>query len=518
MANWSIEMIDIRRIIQLREGGKSERKTSKILDISRDRVSHYYGLFKEYGLTIAEISELSDEDLAELFVEALVEKSNRLTRLEGMFTDMETELTKKGVTLELLWVEYTVKEEDLKNKAYSYSQFCYHFRQWKVQNNASMRLEHKVGDKLFVDFTGGKLPLYDQKTGEQIQELECFIAILPASQFIYAEACNSQQMADFIGAVENSFHYIGGATDAVVPDNLKSAVTQAHLYEPLLNRNFTYFGEHYDTAIVPARSKKPKDKAHVENAVKIVYRRIFAELRNEKFCTIEAINKRIREKLEELNDRKLTGRDCSRRELFESIEKESLKPLSVHKYEIKNFHSGKVTKFYHIYLSEDKHYYSVPFQYIGKSVKIVYSSRNVEIYHNFKRIAYHLRDRTSRGYTTIKEHLPSNHREYGEWNEEKFLKHGEQIGPITKKYIQEVLTSKQYPEISYKQCLGIISLSSSRKYGKERVEKACERGHMHKVYSYRTLAKILEKNLDKIDDSTDQKELPSHENVRADYQ
>ena len=185
MSNWSLEMIDIRRIIHLREEGKSERKVEKIVGVSRDRVSHYYAIFRESGFSVAEISELTDEDLSELFVSTLVKKQDRFQRLESTFEYMEKELKKKGVTRELLWLEYSVKEEEAGFKAYSLSQFYHHFSEWRKKINVSMRLEHKVGDKLFVDFTGGKLPLYSRERGEKIRDLECFVVILPASQLIY---------------------------------------------------------------------------------------------------------------------------------------------------------------------------------------------------------------------------------------------------------------------------------------------------------------------------------------------
>jgi len=323
MANWRVDMIQIRQIIKLMSEGKSQRKTEKLVGVSRDRVKHYFTQFLESGLTLEEIQQLSDEDLFDLFNEGLNSEKIRMDRVLKVFPKMETELKKTGVTKELLWAEYNASEKQSGHSPYSYSRFCHHFSQWKLKDKVSMRLEHKAGDKLYVDFTGDKFEVIDSRTGDK-KQLECFVAILPASQYIYVEVTESQKVEDFVAAVENTLHFIGGSPEVIVPDNLKSAVTKAHKYESIINRNFRYFAEHYDTHISPARPQSPKDKAHVENAVKIVYRRVFAEIRNETFSSIEKYNQRIQEKLSELNNRKLTGRGNVRVIVFCKIAKISI--------------------------------------------------------------------------------------------------------------------------------------------------------------------------------------------------
>ena len=517
MANWRLSMVEIREIIRLIHEGKSQRKTAKLVGVSRDRVKHYCQLFQNCEeLTIEKVKELTDEELQRVINRGSFEEKEQKNRIEKEFKNMELELKKAGVTREFLWEKYKQKEKENGRKHYSYSRFCHYFNQWQLTKDASIHLEHKVGEKLFVDFTGNKLQYFDMIT-QKMKEAECFVAILPATQLIYVEAVESQKVDDFVGATENSLLFIGGVPGVIIPDNLKSAVTKPHKYEPTLNLNFSYLGEHYETSIMPTRTYSPKDKAHVENAVKIIYRRIFAEIQDEVFYGIEDLNQAIREKTVALNNRSLTGRDYSRRELFEKLEKDVLRPLPQQKYELRYFHKGKVTKFYHIYLSKDKHYYSVPFLYIGKDVKLIYTRNSVEIYHNHVRIAYHKRDRTLNGYTTIKEHKPKDHQDL-EWDVDRFLRWAEKFGENTKKYIETIFASKEYSGILYKKCWGILGLGKEEKYGKKRLEDACKRAILHQNYSYKTIENILSKGLDKLPETMEQHELPDHENIRGNYE
>lgn len=516
MSNWRVEMIQLRELIRLRTAGVSQRETAKAIGISRDRVHYYYDLFLSLGSSYEEVKELSDEELLDLFSADQTKEKVRYDRLVKRLSGYEKELKKKGVTRELLWREYKQEEEGAGHLPFSYSQFCHYFKEWRKKGDAAMLFDHKAGDKLLIDFTGKRYCIHDRLSGAK-KELECFVAILPASQLIYCELIESQSGANLILATEHALRFYGGSPKAIVPDNLKAAVEKAHKYEPVINRNFNYFSEHYETAVIPARPYCPKDKAMVENAVKIVYRSIFAELRNEQFYSIKEYNEAIQEKLETLNNRNITGRDYSRRELFDKVEKDLLTPLPVEHYEIKQFHTRTVTKFYHTLLPEDKHYYSVPHQYVGKKVTLIYTVSHVEIYYNSKRIAYHKRDTKQYGYTTETAHMPPNHRFVQGWTKDKCIERAKVHGNETAFYIEKVLDSKAHPEQGFKACWGILALGKAMQYGPERLNNACKRGLTYNSFGYKIIENILRKGLDQVEKPHEQMTFPVHENTREQY-
>jgi transposase len=367
---------------------------------------------------------------------------------------------------------------------------------------------------MYVDFAGDKLNLVDQQTGE-IQPVEVFVAILGASQLTYVEAVMTQQKEDFIAACENAMLYYNGVPAAIVPDNLKSAVTKSSKYEPTINETFADFAEHYATTILPARAYRPRDKALVENAVKIIYSRIYAKIRGTQYHSLEALNTAIRSALEEHNNAFLRGRNYSRRQQFDEIEKAVLMPLPALKYELKKHLYATVAKNGHVGLSLDKHYYSVPYRFIGKKVKLLFSRHSVEIYYNYERIALHTRTKSSYQYTTDKEHLASTHRFVSDWTPERFISWAQSIHEDVKLYILKVLDRKQHPEQAYKSCLGILGFA--KKVGNDRLIKACQRALGYGAYNYKTIQKILEKELDLRDspDETDQLRMPFHDNIRG---
>ena len=376
-----------------------------------------------------------------------------------------------------------------------------------------MRFEHKAGDKMFVDFAGNRLRFIDRITGE-VREAEVFVAILGASQLTYVEAVASQKKEDFIAVVENALHYFGGVPAAIVPDNLKSAVTRADSYEAELNRSFADFGLHYDTTILPTRSRKPRDKALVENAVKNIYTSIYARLRDKTFFSLSELNTAIMAELEHHNTRRFQNREYSRRDLFAQIERDVLQPLPLERYEIKHYAVATVYKNTYVWLGCDKHYYSVPYRYIGKKVKIEYTRTHVSIFIQHERIAYHRRVAGIYGYTTIKEHLPSHHRFVSEWNPEKFIGWAQSVGAETEKVISTILASKKHPEQSYKSCLGILSFG--KKVGYERLNLACRRADQYGSYSYRTIRNILTGNYECLPyEEQSPYTAPHHENIRG---
>ena len=509
MASEKISMIKIRQILRLHKEGYSKREISKMLGAHRDTITKYLVLFKSMELSFDDIMQKTDEEIDSMFRECETPPNDRYEHLQSLMPYFEQELSRREVTKSRLWEEY--KEDN--PGGYNLSRFNEYIRNWQKKNGAVMHFEHKAGDKMFVDFTGLRLHLTDRKTGE-MTAVEVFVALLGSSQMTYVEATPSQKKEDFISAVENAFIYYNGVPSAIVPDNLKSAVKKSSKYEAEINEDFQNFALHYNTVVLPARSRKPRDKALVEGAVKIVYNWIFAALRHRAFFSIDDLNEAIWEELDKYNRKNFQGRDYSRHEQFKKIEQKELKPLAKERYELKDYADSTVYKNCHIWLKDDKHYYSVPFKYIGKKVKVIYSKRSVEIYLKHERIAVHKRDRREYKYSTVKEHMPSAHQFVSDWNPDKFIKWASGIGADVEKYIRKVLAEKQHPEQGYKSCIGILQFA--KKCGKERLNNACRRGIYYNSYSYIIIKNILARNLDKAEiEKKNQYKLPVHENVRG---
>jgi hypothetical protein len=325
----------------------------------------------------------------------------------------------------------------------------------------------------------------------------------------------SQKKEDFVESVENALLFFGGVPQAIVPDNLKSAVTKSHRYEPTINETFLDFSEHYGTTILPARSYKPKDKALVEGAVKILYTRIYSVLKDQQFFSLKSLNSAIKTLLEKHNTSNLTGKPYSRIELFEELEKAELKELPVERFEIRKQAIVTVMNNGHILLSEDRHYYSVPYIYIRKKVKVLYTEKVVEIYAGYNRIAVHPRIKSPHNYSTIKDHLATTHQFMTEWNADRFISWAESIDSNVKLLIIEILNKKQHVEQSYKSCIGVLSLA--KKVGNERLSKACEMALDYRIYNYKIVENILEKGLDNLIENNENQDetLPSHPNIRG---
>lgn len=509
MAGEKLNMSKLKQIIRLREKGIALQTIARSVGASRNTVKKYLRLIKEKGYSFQDLLSQDDEQLERLVSEEDKFFLERYQALEEMFPYIEKELQRTGVTRWILWGEY--KEKYL--EGYSYPQFCSYLRQWKGVQGATMHFEHSAADKMYIDFTGKKLQWVDADSGE-VNDIEVYVAILGYSQLTYVQAVPSQKKADFIGATENALHYFGGVPKVLVPDNLKSAVHKASKYEADLNTDFSDFANHYNASVLPARSFKPRDKALVENAVSIVYSRIYAPLRNQLFYSPEQLNKAIADLLEAHNDQAFQGRGHSRREKFEQGERSKLMPLAQDRYEMKNFKYVTVMKNCHIHLSDDKHYYSLPYRFIGRKVKMVYSASRVSVYYKRERIAFYKRDGKRFGYTTTKEHLPSTHQFVSDWNPEKFLLWAARIDPKVKQYISMILEGKVYPEQAYRSCVGI--LSQEKKVGKQRFVAAIERAIHYGAYNYKIIDRILKGGLDRLtEEDQQQASLPFHKNVRG---
>ncbi|MFC1863191.1 IS21 family transposase [Thermodesulfobacteriota bacterium] len=510
MARKRISMKKIRDIIRLKATSDlSERKISNALNISRPVVSQYISDFKACGLTYEQAKTISDSQLLDLLEKKKSKKSVKYEDLIKRFPGFIQELKKTGVTLMILWNEYQRENP----KGYSYSQFCYHFQVWRNASKLTMHIDHKAGDKMFVDYAGNKLSIVDRKTGE-IQPVEVFVAILGASQLTYVETSCSQKSEDWIRSNENAFLYFGGVTNAIVPDNLKSGVTHSDKYEPGINFMFEDFADHYQTVVLPARVRRPQDKALVENAVRLVYQRIYAPLRNRDFFSLEELNEAIRDLLAQHNKAQFQRLKISRKGLFEKIEKAVLKPLPKDRYAIKQCKELTVQFNYHIELRADRHYYSVPWQLKGKRVRVIYDDRIVAIYYDNIRIAQHKRDRAPNKYTTLHTHMPPDHRHYAEWNPERFIRWAKSIGDNVEEIIKLVIRSRKHPEQAFKTCMGILNLV--KEYEADRLDMACERALYFGFYSYKRIKNILLRGLEK-DLPTEPKEhcITSHENLRG---
>jgi transposase len=510
MANQRINMSKIRYILRLYSQGRSKLQISMHGGVSRNTLKTYIKLFEESGLSFSQIDELSDKELEQMFTKPSVKPLNAHQELLfSLFPDFDKQLKRKGKTRKHLWEDYKKEHPGGLGR----SQFNYYFRIWKARKSPVMHMEHKAGDKMYIDFAGDKLSYTDKQTGEFVA-VEVFVSILGASQLTYVEAVMSQQKEDFITACESALHYYEGVPAAVVPDNLKTAVTKSSKYEPTINETFEEFAEHYGFTILPARAYRPRDKALVEGAVKIVYNRIYTKLRDQTFYSLQQLNEAIRIALEELNNSLLTGREYSRRQLYEEVEREALSALPVRKYEFKKTHYSTVAKNGHAYLSEDKHSYSVPYTFIGKKVKFLYSRQTVEIFYNYERIAIHNRTKSPHHYTTDNDHLASSHRFVAEWNPDRFRKWGRSIHQDVELFIHKILLAKNYPEQAYKSCLGVLSFA--KKVGNDRLIKACQRALAYGIYNYSIIDQILKNGLDHYNEpDLEPPQMPSHDNIRG---
>lgn len=503
-------MSKIRYILRLYLQGRSKLQISENSGVSRNTLKSYIKRFEELLMSSSELEALSDKELESLMVKPPEQPINaRLKELYSLFPEVEKQLKRKGMTRQKLWQKYYNSYE----KAFSRSRFNVHFSIWKSTTSPTMHIEHKAGDKMYIDYAGDKLSYIDDSTGEIIY-VEVFVAALGASQLTYVEAVHSQQKEDFIKACESGLHYFGGVPLALVPDNLKSAVSKSSKYEPIINETFAEFAEHYGFTVLPARAYKPRDKAIVENTVKIIYTKIYSIVKEKTYHSLMELNEAIHEQLEKLNNNFFKGRDYSRRMQFEEIERKELNELPMLKFEFKKYHYATVAKNGYVNLKEDKHYYSVPFAFIGKKVKLSYTGQIVYIYYNYEQIAIHDRNKSSYRYTTDTYHLASTHKFVSEWNPDTFIMWGNAVHEDVGNYLSKLLADKSHPEQGYKSCMGILSFE--RRYGKDRLIKACQRGLAYEIYNYKMIQDIL---IQKLDFHNEKGELdihmPEHENIRG---
>ncbi|MBX9690957.1 MAG: IS21 family transposase, partial [Cyanobacteria bacterium] len=393
------------------------------------------------------------------------------------------------------------------------SQFCRRFRKWAAQRDLVMRQEHRAGEKLFVDFAGLRFPVTCRFTGE-VRCKPVFVAVFGASNYCYAEACDSEGLRDWLKVHVRAFRFFGGCPQYVVPDNLKSAVTKAERFDPQLNKSYQRLAEHYGFGILPARPRKPKDKAKVEKGVQLVEQRVLAPMRNMTFFTLEDLNREIVQRVNDLNNEPFQKLSGSRLTWFKAVDEPELKPLPKTDFSFESWDlSVKVPRDYHICV--ENHFYSVPYRLVGELVDVRLTDTTIEVFHRNARISSHLRNCTEGAKTTLEEHMPASHAAYQGMSAEKFLTWAEAFGPSTSAVIGEVLKSKPHPQLCFDQCWGILRALSG-KFGKDAVEKACHHALRLNSPGYRVVKSILESGVEKLPAQL-QVELPKvlHPNIRG---
>jgi transposase len=504
-------MHKIQEVLRLRfEAGLSLAQIARACGLSKGVVSKYLSLAEAKGIGWPPPADLDPAKLSEVLMPPRAAPGRFV---EPDYGEMHQELKRKGVTLQLLWSEYVAIHGE---QAWRYSQYCEHYRQWRKRQKRSMRQRHRAGEKLFIDYCGPTVPIVEGRTGE-ILDAHVFVAVLGASNYTYAEATWSQSLSDWIAAHQRAFAFFGGVPELLVPDNLKSAVSQASRYDPTPNRSYLEMARHYRTAILPARPYKPKDKAKAEVAVQVVERWILARLRHHTFFSLVELNRAIRELLSDLNERPFQKLPGSRRSQFEALDQPALKPLPEDTYLYADWKWVKPGLDYHV--EYKGHYYSVPQRLVGQALEIRVTAEIVEVFHKGDRVASHARSHRG-GFTTCSEHMPSSHRAHQEWSPRRFLNWAGNIGPSTYKVVEWQLTNRPHPEHGYRRCLGLLNLS--RRYGKARLEAACTRTLALGIVNYKSVASILKQGLDQLSppgqEEPPQVQLPLHDNVRgADY-
>jgi len=507
MAQERLTMRKIAEVLRLKwECGLSNRTVARSCSISHSTVAEYLRRAQEAGLSWPLPAGVGEDTLYELLFPKTSQPGNRVIPCPD-WSLVHTELRKKGVTLRLLWMEYREAHPD----GYGYSQFCTLYREWAKRLRPSMRLSHKGGEKVFVDYAGQTVPVVNPHTGE-VHEALIFVGVLGASNYTYAEAHESQELPNWIGAHVRMFTFLAGVPEVVVPDNLKAGVTHPCRYEPDLNPTYQDLAQHYGTAVIPARVRKPKDKAKVEVGVQVVERWILARLRNRTFFSLAELNQAIRELLDEINTRPMQHLERSRRELFEELDGPALKPLPERPYEFATWKKARVNIDYHIEF--EKHYYSVPYILIRKEVYVRATQSTIEVFHNNRRVASHRRVKFPGRHTTVSEHMPPAHQKYLEWSPERLTCWTQTIGPHTTQLVQAILDSRPHPEQAYRSCLGLLRLGS--RYGQERLEAACRRALPAGIHSYKGVKNILDAKLDQVELEEPSNIVPdTHANIRG---
>jgi len=507
MAAERLSMRTIKEVLRLKWVLKfTGQQIAQSCNIARSTVKEYLERALNAGLSWPVVSDLDDGQLESILFPSTPPVPSEQRNLPAM-EYIHKELRRKGVTLRLLWLEYRHSNP----QGYQYSQFCLLYRRWYDKLDVSLRQTHRAGEKLFVDYAGQTIPITDPVSG-QTREAYLFVAALGASSYTFAWASLSQDLPSWIEAHVRAFHFMGGATQILVPDNLKNGVTRPCYYEPDINPTYYELARHFGAVIIPARVRSPRDKAKVESAVLVAERWILAALRNHSFFSIGEINRAIAEKLEELNNRKFQRIDASRKSLYETIDRPALKPLPACAFEYAEWKKARVNIDYHVEF--DGHYYSVPYQLVKEQVELRVTAGVVEAFFKNRRVAGHPRSHIRGAHTTLAEHMPKSHQKYLQWTPSRIVEWAGKNGPNTRNLVEAIMEKRKHPQQGFRSCLGIIRLK--KKYSPERVEAACGRALILKAYSYKSVESILSNGLDQqmLPESSSEKSI-LHYNIRG---
>jgi transposase len=487
-----VERISMRKISEVLRlhfaQGLSGRAIARSISAAPGTVQDYIGRAKAAGLGWPLPPGTSDEAL-EAMLYPSTEGGGGKKLCEIDFAYVRREMKRKGVTLMLLWQEYKLSHPD---DGYQYSQFCHGYRKYEGTLDVVMRQDHRAGEKMFADFSGDGIPVANPETGE-VKEAALFVSVLGASSYVYAEAFAAEDLRSWITGHIHSFEYFKGAPAITVPDNPKAAVTHPCRYEPDINPTFLEMATHYGTAVIPARVRKPRDKAKVESSVLIAQRWILAALRNHVFFSLSEANAAIAEQLEAINTKPLQKLGVSRKELWETLDRPALLPLPEARYEFADWSVHTVNIDYHVEV--DRHYYSVPYNLVRQKVDVRMTASTVEILHKGRRVASHRRSTARCGHTTEQTHMPMSHQQHLEWSPERIIDWASKTGPRTAELAGRIMALRTHPEQGYRSCLGIIRLEKD--YGKGRLEGACARALEAGAYSFKSVRSILKNNLDR---------------------
>ena len=507
MPGQRLPMRQVREVLRLKYVcGHSGHQIAAMIGVSRYTVAEYLRRAAVVGITWPVPEALDDTALErKLFTPPFTSEA---VRPQPDWPRVHAELRKPGVTLLLLWEEYRAGQPD----GYGYGRFCDLARDWRGRLSPTMRQTHPAGERMFVDYAGQTAEVVDNATGE-VRRAQVFVAVLGASNLTYAEARWTQSLPDWIGCHVGAFASFGGVARQIVCDNLKAGVTAASRDEPGISRTYQDMATHYGTAILPARVRKPRDKAKVEVTVQVVQRWVLARLRHRRFFSLAELNGAIRELIADLNNRPMRHLGTSRRALFEAIEREALLPMPQTPYAYAEWRRCRAGLDYHVQVHG--HFYSVPYRLMREAVEARITDQTIELFHKNDRVACHVRDPRQHRHTTIPEHMPSAHRRHAEWTPTRLLREAQAIGPSTIALVERILTAKPHPEQGFRACLGILRLV--RGYGPERLEAACQRGMDIGAQTYGSVNSILRNGLDRAyrpEPVPD--ELPvQHENIRG---
>jgi transposase len=498
-----------REILRLHfESHLVPRQIASICKISRSTVQRCLERLRAAGLSWPLSADVDDAALERRLYPPLAVASAERGSLPDCAAIHRELKSRQNVTLQLLWEEY----KQVNPSGYAYSWYCELYREWRRQLDVVLRQEHRAGEKMFVDYAGQTVGVTDPETGE-VRQAQVFVAVLGASNYTYAEATWTQNLWDWIQSHVRAFEFFAGTSRLVVPDNLKSGVKAPCYYEPELNRTYGDLAIHYGVGILPARPYHPRDKSKAEVGVQIVQRWVLAALRKRQFFSLAELNEAILELAIKLNERPFRKMAGSRAELYRLIDRPALQPLPAERFEYAEWKRARVNLDYHV--EADQHYYSTPYQLVGKEVDVRSTSSTVEIFYQGKRVASHLRSRLAYKATTDAGHRPKSHQAYLEWTPTRIIEWAGKVGPFTARLVEGILTGKPHPEMGYRSALGVIRLE--RRYGAERLEAASTRAVRLKLFRFQSVKSMLKSGQDS-DPLPEMVPIPfpvQHENLRG---